>query len=512
MDSLISCCASAGVAEWVCCPGELNAPLLSALARCPAIHRWQHQDERAAAFFALGRMQATARSVAVVAGSGSAAAALMPAVIEAYYQRRPLIIITVDSDTPAGGSGSYGRIEQESLFGIYAPTIDLHVPCTVNDLPDMISLCSEGFPVHIRLCCAEGARLGHSGMITVADPPEAPRFRGSLAALSQMLRFRTHEGLVLLLGALDPDEQEPALWLARTLRVPVLADATSGLREKLAPLLLHGGDDILIDSPPRYVLRVGGVPSGAFWRALEEMPDTEVFSITRSGFSGLQRPSTVMEGELEQIMKALGDIPHAGDVSGYMSLGRKYAGRMEELLMSSPECDAALIRAFSQHACLADVLFLGSPTVTRLWNAFAQLQISTLYTRSASQAGGSDGVLSTFLGNAVDATFACALVGDVSLLRDISGASFITQLPPGKRILAVLNNDGAAAASLPEADAELHQLLSQPPELDLQEIARLCHAEYYTIRSEADFEIIEGLEDTAFAILDIQAEAPLNRF
>ena len=84
MKSLISCCTVAGIAEWVCCPGEHNTAILRALAECPIVHRWTQQDERTAAYFALGRMQATGRPVAVVAGSGAAAAALAPAVVEAY--------------------------------------------------------------------------------------------------------------------------------------------------------------------------------------------------------------------------------------------------------------------------------------------------------------------------------------------------------------------------------------------------------------------------------------------
>ncbi|MBR5889315.1 MAG: hypothetical protein IKY92_04650, partial [Akkermansia sp.] len=97
MFSLISCSAMAGVAEWVCCPGELNAPLYRALADCPAVHRWSVADDRSAAFFALGRVQATGRPVVVVAGSGSSAAAMTPAVINAYYHRRPLVVLTMDS-------------------------------------------------------------------------------------------------------------------------------------------------------------------------------------------------------------------------------------------------------------------------------------------------------------------------------------------------------------------------------------------------------------------------------
>lgn len=508
MDSLISCCATAGVAEWVCCPGKRNAPLLRALAHCPEIHRWMQQDDRTAAFFALGRVQATARAVAVVAGSGSSAAALMPAVIEAYYQRRPLIIITVDTPAPMEGTGAYGHIEQESLFGFYAPTIDLSLPCSVSDLPDMVSLCAEGFPVHIRLRCA-GAMRRSGERISVAEPPPPPRFRGSLVALSQMLRFRAHEGLVLVLGELEPTEQEPALWLARTLRVPVIAEASSGLREKLASLLLHGSE--ACECPPRYVLRLGSVPSCPFWEELERMEDTEVFSITRSGFSGLSRASEVIEGDAEQIMKALGDVRAVGDPLGLLSRARKRSGRIEELLLSNPESDAALVRAFSQHACLADVLSLSSPSAMQLWDQYAQQQVPVLYARAASRCGGADGALASFFGYAVDAPFACALVGDIALLRDLAATTLLPQLPPGKRIIAVLNNDGAGLAA-DERDEELRRLVAQPPEIDLAELARLCRAEYYPIRSEADFEVIESLEDDALALLDIQADEEQSRY
>ncbi len=507
MDKLIKKCAMGGIAEWVCCPGELNAPLLSALARCPSVHRWQIQDDRAAGYFALGRMQATGRGVGLVLSHAGSAGASLPAVIEAYYERRPLVSVTLDEEQPVGGVGAYGRIDQEGIFGHYAPTLSLSVPCSLGELPDMAELCSEGFPMHLRLCCAEGFRSEHFiEPPTVADAPPRPRLRSSLAELSNMLRFEAaRDGLVLLLGALDPDEQESALWLARTLRVPVLADATSGLREKVGSLLLAGGSDILLDAPPRCVLRVGAVPSCPFWRALEEMPDTRVFSVTRSGFSGLRRPSTVIEGEPEQVMKALDDVPRVGDPAGYRVAGRRYAGKVEELLLNYPESDAALVRAFSQHACLAEVICLGSPSATMLWNNFAQCQIPTLYLRSVDLAGGSDGAVSGFLGNCVDAHFACALVGDVALLRDTSATQLLSQMSPGKRVIAVLNNNGVGMIAT-DTDPELRNFLAQPLSTELRDFARLLNAEFYLIRSEADFEVIEGLADDSLALLDISPD------
>ncbi len=506
MKSLITCCAMAGIAEWACCPGELNGPLLRALADCPLIHRWTQADERAAAYFALGRIQATGRPVAVLAGTGAEATALAPAVVEAYYQRRPLLVITVDTCTHAGGTGAPRRIEHENLFGIYAPTVEMQLPCSVSDLPDLRSALAEGFPLHINVRAdahALGDTAGAFASLDVAEPPPAAPFRSSLVALSQMLRFRAVEGLVLLLGGLEPNEQEPALWLARTLRVPLLAEAASGLREELAAYALHGGDRLLCANPPRYVLRVGDVPTGAFWQALEDMPEVEVFSLTRTGFSGLCRKSHVLEGELEQIMKALGDVPHVGDTERLLPRARHHAGRVEELLLAYPESEAALVRAFSNHAGIADVICLGSGSTMALWNDYAQGQVPTVYVRANNGAGGADGTVSSFLGNAADATYACCLTGDLSVLRDSGAAAVLPQLPAGRRVVAVLNNEGAGQADAPDLAPELRRLMVQPPNYSMAELARLWGAEYYAINGEADFEVLDSLDDNAFALLEL---------
>lgn len=486
----------AGIAEWVCCPGAANRSLLAALANCPFIHRWTHADDRAAAYFALGRSQATGRPVALLAGSGSSAAAMLPAVVDAYYQRRPLLIITVN-----------GGIEHEGMFGTHAVGMELSLPCAVSDLPDLCAALADGFPVHLSLNIGEGvSAAGDYSGVEVAEAPPAPRFRGSLVALSQMLRFRAQEGLVLMLGALNPDEQEPALWMACTLRVPVLAEAASGLREELHPYILHGAERFLAKNPPRYVLRLGDIPTHPFWAELESLPGVEVFSVTRTGFAGLRRRSTVVEGELEQVMKALGDVPHVGDVNRLLANSRHECALLQERMLAAPESTEALVHALSNHACIADVIFIGSPGTIRAWNTYAQTRVPTVYVRTNNCAGGADGTISAFLANAADASCAVCLTGDIALLRDLDAAAIVPQLAPGKRVVAVLNNEGASAARTPGMSPELHRLAVQPPNMDLEAVARLWGAEYYTIRSEADFEVLDSLEDNAFALLNIIPE------
>ena len=47
----------------------------------------------------------------------------------------------------------------------------------------------------------------------------------------------------------------------------------------------------------------------------------------------------------------------------------------------------------------------------------------------------------------------------------------------------------------------------QPPPYNLAEVARLWGAEYYAVYSEADFEVLDSLDDNAFALLDIRADS-----
>src|ERR1700730_6954000 len=79
----------AGLTEAVIAPGSRSTPLALALAASPAIRVHVHLDERAAGFFALGIGLASGRPAIVLTTSGTAAAELHAAVIEAHQARLP---------------------------------------------------------------------------------------------------------------------------------------------------------------------------------------------------------------------------------------------------------------------------------------------------------------------------------------------------------------------------------------------------------------------------------------
>ncbi len=107
----------AGVTDFCVCGGSRNAPLIAVLAEANV---YSFVDERSAAFFALGRIKRDDKPVAVVTTSGTAAAELLPAAIEAYYSGAPLVLITADRPARFRGTGAPQAIEQAGLFGPYA--------------------------------------------------------------------------------------------------------------------------------------------------------------------------------------------------------------------------------------------------------------------------------------------------------------------------------------------------------------------------------------------------------
>src|SRR5580700_2839008 len=73
-------------------PGSRSAPLVLTLAREQRLRCYSHIDERSSAFFALGLAKASGLPAAVTCTSGTAAAELLPAVVEAHHARVPLLL------------------------------------------------------------------------------------------------------------------------------------------------------------------------------------------------------------------------------------------------------------------------------------------------------------------------------------------------------------------------------------------------------------------------------------
>src|ERR1700722_18921935 len=113
VDELVRC----GMEHACTAPGSRNSPIILALASDGRLRCWSHVDERSAGFFALGAAKASRRPVVVACTSGTAAANLLPAVIESDQAGVPLIVLTADRPAELREVGAGQTIDQLKLYG-----------------------------------------------------------------------------------------------------------------------------------------------------------------------------------------------------------------------------------------------------------------------------------------------------------------------------------------------------------------------------------------------------------
>lgn len=117
IQQLAALCAKKGIEHVVLCPGSRCAPLTLAFLRSGQFTCYTISDERSAAFIGLGIARQTQKPVVLVCTSGSAGYNFSPAVVEAFYQHVPLIVITADRPAEWIDQLDGQTIRQKNLFG-----------------------------------------------------------------------------------------------------------------------------------------------------------------------------------------------------------------------------------------------------------------------------------------------------------------------------------------------------------------------------------------------------------
>ena len=108
-----------GVTDIVFSPGSRNAPLINTFTGIEGFRCLNIVDERCAAFFALGMALNLRRPVAIACTSGSAVLNYAPAIVEAYYRKAPLLVLTADRPAEWIDQGDGQTIRQENVYANY---------------------------------------------------------------------------------------------------------------------------------------------------------------------------------------------------------------------------------------------------------------------------------------------------------------------------------------------------------------------------------------------------------
>ena len=497
--------AACGVTDVVVSPGSRSTPLVVTARTQEGLRVTVQLDERVAGFCALGMAKVSGRPVALVCTSGTAAANLLPAVVEAHHSGVPLVVCTADRPPELRDAGAGQTIDQVKLYGDHVRWY-AEMPCDFDEPEYFARLAIRAAttagagpnpgPVHLNWPFRKP--LESQGPIPRFDAsagqpgvPVRPLLESDVDTVSRLAGRR---GLIVS-GALDVDDAGAAaiVAFAETAGWPVVADAGSQLRGR-GPLVLDGAEWVLgrTGLAPDVLVRIGGPPSN---RAVIDF-EASCGATDRLLVDPRRRWEDPSFGWTEALASdpvallgaAAGQTASANDawaVSWIEAAANAWdqveaALGVDELL--EPLLAATLLRALPPEVALYASSSMPVRDVTSFWPADA-LPRRVLVNRGAN---GIDGVISSALGAALaTGQPVAALVGDVALLHDIGGL-LAASLSDADLTVVVPNNDGGGIFSLlPVADSgsDVHfeELFHTPHGVSLGDLAHGLGVHYHQI-------------------------------
>jgi 2-succinyl-5-enolpyruvyl-6-hydroxy-3-cyclohexene-1-carboxylate synthase len=525
--------ARCGMRQACTTPGSRSTPLVLSLVREPRIECFSHLDERCAAFFALGAAKAAHRPVAVTCTSGTAAANLAPAVIEAYQARVPLIVLTADRPPELREVGAGQTIDQLKLYGDAvkwffevgaheATPAGLRFIRTLACRAYWTSFAGPPGPVHLNFPLREplvpdgplpdddSGRDDERPYVTV----DAPRVRPPSGEMHPSGR------IVIVAGRQErnPREAHRQAAYAAEACIPLLADPLSGARRGEAAIAHY---DLLLRDPgfaaahkPEFVIRVGDLPTSKPLRQWLAGLD-DVAQIAVDPDAAWQDPDYTVGMRISAVPIPPGDLRIPRDwLAGWRKADQAAADAIAATLgneLSEPLVARELAGSLPPEA----ILFVASSMPVRDIEEFAPARNDGPRVLANRGANGIDGTVSSAFGAAAaGAGPVVLLIGDVALAHDIGGLLANSRLGLAMTIVLLNNDGGGIFHFLPvagETDA-FEEHVATPHGLDFSRAADLYGCDFKHPKGIAEFreEIERSLKAGTTTIIEVRTDRQKN--
>ncbi|MEW6059602.1 MAG: 2-succinyl-5-enolpyruvyl-6-hydroxy-3-cyclohexene-1-carboxylic-acid synthase [Actinomycetota bacterium] len=536
MSLLVDALVALGMEHACVSPGSRSTPIALALARDPHVRVHVHLDERSSAFFAAGVAKATGMPVAVACTSGTAAANLFPAIVEASASRVPLIVLTADRPPELRGVGANQTIDQLDLYGRFVRWfVDAPVPSR-EGAAGWVEVASEAYrractpgPVHVNLPFREplvptGAGFEFPCVARTFErmevPPGPPPTEEQVSALQQAVRG-IERGLVYAGGLRVA--APPVAWLADRIGWPLISEPHSGLR---VPGALSVGQLLLADEcfasahVPDVLLQFGAAPTSRAALTLAAKA-RRLFIVDPDDVVGdpNRRAELRVVADASATAVAVGEGIEAragtGWWQGWQEADAAARAAACTLLDSWDEpFGGRIARDLAAALPEESVLVVGSSLPVRDLDTYMLPRggVRVLANRGAS---GIDGFVSTVLGVATSGAPTFALCGDLTLLHD-AGSLLWSAQRGYQAVFAVVNNDGGGIFSLlPQRELpEFERLFATPHGLDLGRLAAAANAGHAQVERASDLApAVEGASTAGGVwIIEVTSDRERNAF
>lgn len=509
-----------GVREAVLSPGSRNAPLSLALHAADAASRLRLHvriDERTAGFLALGLAKVSGVPVPVATTSGTAAANLHPAVLEAAHSGVPLLVLTADRPDELRGTGANQTIDQ---VGLYGGAVRLFRDVAAPDRRDGQNAYWRSL-VGRALAATRGDLWGDPGPVHVnvglrepllpdgsSDWPEPLDGRPDCAPWVAMVEARpggsgSYAGAprtLVIVGDCSDELAAAATRLAAARGWPCVAEPLSPARaDSLAGgALLLADPDFLAGHRPDRVLVVGRPTLSRPVGALRRDPAVVVDVVTDSprwadpaGTACRVASAALLTGPEPPPTTEEPDSGKRGFRAEWHEAADRVSRAVATFLRDEPQLTGLHVAAtVGEVLAPGALLVLGSSSPVRDVDLVGG-RLPGVRPLSNRGVAGIDGTVSTAVGAALGYGGkgpAYALMGDLTFLHDANGLLIGPTEPRPDLCLVVVNDDGGAIFSLLEQGAPEHagafeRVFGTPHNVDLAALCAATRTPHERVRS-----------------------------
>ncbi len=484
VDELVRC----GMRLACTSPGSRCAPLVLTLAGEQRLDCYSHVDERCAGFFALGAAKASGLPVAVTCTSGTAAAELLPAAIEAHEARVPLLLLSADRPPELRDNGAGQAIDQLKLFGsavkwfVEVGTHDAGperlrwirtLACraywtALEGRPGAVHL---NFPLREPLVTDEPLPADETGR--AGDRPYVCRPPVSAVAEDTRLRelVAAAKRGVIVAGRYERDTPlgQAAAAFCEAAGWPLLADPLSGARRGAAAVahydaLLHD-EAFFASHRPDLVVRVGDLPVSKSLRTWLADLDDHTPQVALDHEGAWQDPASVLSDSLAlepaAALAGLTSSPPATEMdwlAGWRAADEQAAEAINGVLAGEEINEPAVAAELGVLLPAEATLFVASSMPVRDIETFWPVREDPPRVLCNRGANGIDGTVSSAFGAAAPSEHPVVLlIGDVALAHDLGGLLAAKRLKLKLTIVLLDNGGGGIFDFLGVSRAEMAQ-------------------------------------------------------
>jgi 2-succinyl-5-enolpyruvyl-6-hydroxy-3-cyclohexene-1-carboxylate synthase len=246
---LVELCAMHRIEHAILCPGSRSAAITMAFVRNPKINCYSISDERSAGFIAIGIALKTKKSVVIVCTSGSAVYNFAPAVVEAFFQQVPILVITADRPAEWIHQNDGQTIYQPNIYGqnvkksynlladFAHPDTNWYYQRTVNEAINYCKSEPKG-PVHINIPIREPFYPKSDEIFEASQNINFVKFIESEKKVTNneiyelLAEIRSYDKILIAVGQTEFDLELNVILekIQNELHFPVLADVISNIR------------------------------------------------------------------------------------------------------------------------------------------------------------------------------------------------------------------------------------------------------------------------------------------